>query len=299
MSLIECVPNISEGRRPEVVDRCAAAIGAAASLLDVTSDRVHHRSVLTFAGEPAAVRTAALALFDVALATIDLRRHQGEHPRVGAVDVVPFVPLGDTTMDECVELAHSLGETVADRFGLPVYLYERASRPGAYRRLEEIRRGGLPALAARMSGAGWRPDFGPPLPHPTAGVTVIGARPPLVAYNVELATDHLEIARAIARAVRQSSGGLPAVKAIGIALADRGIVQVSMNLTDFRTTSITEAFDAVDAGARARGVSVIGSELIGLAPAAALTPNVAAHVRLRDFDEQRMVLERRLATVRP
>ena len=148
--IVECVPNISEGRRPEVVDRCAAAIGAAASLLDVTSDRVHHRSVLTFAGEPAAVRTAALALFDVALATIDLRRHQGEHPRVGAVDVVPFVPLGDTTIDACVELAHSLGETVADRFGLPVYLYERASRPGAYRRLEEIRRGGLPGLTARM-----------------------------------------------------------------------------------------------------------------------------------------------------
>ncbi len=299
MPLIECVPNVSEGRRPAIVDRCAGAIGAeAVSLLDVTSDRAHNRSVLTFAGEPAGVRAAALALFDVALQAIDLGQHQGEHPRVGAVDVVPFVPLGNATMDTCVDLARSVGETVAGRFGLPVYLYEHASRPGVHRRLEEIRRGGLAALATRMTEAGWRPDFGPSSPHPTAGVTVIGARLPLVAYNVELATDRLEIARAIARTVRESSGGLSSVKAIGIALAERGIVQVSMNLTDFRTTSIVEAFDAVEAAARSRGTSVIGSELVGLAPAAALTREVATHVRLRDFDENRMVLERRLEAVK-
>jgi glutamate formiminotransferase len=298
VSLIECVPNISEGRRPEVVEQCAGAIGAAVPLLDVTSDRAHNRSVLTFAGEADAVRTGVLALFDVALATIDLRRHEGEHPRVGAVDVVPFVPLGDATMAECVELAHSIAETVADRYDLPVYLYEEASRPGRHRRLEQIRRGGLPALTTRMSNADWRPDFGPSSPHPTAGVTVIGARRPLVAYNVELATDRVEIARAVARDVRQSSGGQPPVKPIGLAHADHGIVQVSMNLTDFRTTSIVAAFDAVEAGARSRGVSVIGSELIGLAPATALTPAVAAHVRLRDFNADRMVLERRLAAVR-
>jgi glutamate formiminotransferase len=299
VSLIECIPNISEGRRSDIVDRCATAVGTSASLLDVTSDPAHNRSVLTFAAEPSALRDAVLALFEAALSAIDLRYHQGEHPRVGAVDVVPFVPLAPTPMGACVELARSVAETVACRFALPVYLYENASRTGAIRRLEEIRRGGLSGLAKRMSQPDWHPDFGPSSPHATAGVTVIGARPPLVAYNVELATDRLEVARAIARSVRQSSGGLPAVKAIGVALADRGIVQVSMNLTDFRTTSITQAFDAVEAGARNHGVAVQASELIGLAPAAALTSAIAAHVRLRDFDADRMILERRLKAVRP
>ena len=197
--LIECVPNISEGRRLEVVGRCATEVAKRARLLDVTSDGAHNRSVLTFAAEPDALRNALLALYEVALSAIDLRHHQGAHPRVGAVDVAPFVPLGDLGMDVCVELARSLGAAVAHRFALPVYLYEDASPPGTIRRLEEIRRGGLASLSARMSQPGWRPDFGPSLPHPTAGVTVVGARPPLVAYNVELATDRLDVASAIAR----------------------------------------------------------------------------------------------------
>lgn len=295
MPLIECVPNISEGRRRDVVDSCADAIRGFARLLDVTSDDAHNRSVLTFAGNSEAVQSAAFALFEAALPVIDVRRHRGEHPRVGAIDVMPFVPLQGTSMEMCAGLAREVGQTVAARFALPVYLYEQASRPGRYRRLEEVRRGGLEGLAARMTTAAWRPDFGPSVPHPTAGVAVIGAREPLIAYNVELATDKLEVAKAIARSVRESSGGLPFLKALGIPLADRGIVQVSMNLTDFRRTSITAAFDAVLMHARAHGVAVTGSELIGLAPAAALTPSIAAHVKLRDFDEDRMVLERRIA----
>jgi glutamate formiminotransferase len=298
VSLIECVPNISEGQKTDVVAQCARAVERFASLLDVTSDPAHHRSVLTFAGEPPEVRRAALSLFEAALTAVDLRHHQGQHPRVGVVDVMPFVPLGDTSMEACIDLARWVAEMVAGQFNVPVYLYEQASRPGVYRRLEEIRRGGLAALAERMTEPAWRPDFGPALPHPTAGVSVIGARRPLIAYNVELATDRLSVARAIARQIRQSSGGLPAVKAIGVALGDRGIVQVSMNLTDYRTTSITEAFDAVEANAQRLGVSVLASELVGLAPAAALTSEIAAQVRLRNFNEERMILERRLAAVR-
>ena len=296
--LFECVPNISEGRRPAVVDACAAAVGRIASLLDVTSDSAHHRSVLTFAGERAEVHAAALSLFEAALPVIDVRRYDGQHPRVGAVDVMPFIPLGETTMENCVDLAQAVAEIVARRFDVPVYLYERASRPGAFRRLEEIRRGGLARLSARMTEVEWRPDFGPSRPHPTAGVSVIGARPALIAYNVELATSRLSVAQAIARSVRQSSGGLPGVKAIGIELQGRGIVQVSMNLTDYRTTSIEEAFGAVEANATRLGVGVLESELVGLAPAEALTPEIAARVRLRDFNEERMILERRLAAVR-
>jgi glutamate formiminotransferase len=268
-------------------------------LLDVSSDATHHRTVLTFAGSRSEVEAAALALFEAALPTIDVRHHDGEHPRVGAVDVMPMVPLGESTMEECVEVARAIAADVARRFDVPVYLYEKASPPGVYRRLEDIRRGGLSALARRMAEPAWRPDFGPAAPHPTAGVSVIGARPPLIAYNVELATNRIGVAQAIARSVRQNSGGLPAVKAIAVPLANRDVVQVSMNLVDYQTTSIADAFGAVEAHAHRLGVAVLGSELVGLAPALALTPEIAARVKLRDFSEERMILERRLAAVRP
>jgi glutamate formiminotransferase len=295
---IECVPNLSEGRRPAVIQQFADAVASAgAALLDVTADPAHNRSVLTFAGHPPIVHAAVVALFERALAAVDLRRHRGEHPRVGAVDVVPFVPLHAAPMAVCVEAARSAGRTVGDRFGIPVYLYEDASPDDRRRRLEDIRRGGLSGLASRMTDPAWRPDFGPDRPHPSAGVSVIGARMPLIAYNVDLATDRLDVAKAVARSVRQSSGGLAGVKAIGLPLADRGRVQVSMNLTDFRVTTMPQAFDAVRRHAEALGVAVIDSELVGLAPQAALTPAIAAHVHLRDFDERRMVLERRLEAV--
>jgi glutamate formiminotransferase len=291
---MECVPNVSEGCRAAVIDRCAAAIaGAGVSLLDVSADPAHPRSVYTFAGAPAAVADAVLALFDVALGAIDLRLHRGEHPRIGAVDVGPFVPLGDTTMIECVSTARGVAATVAARHGLPVYLYEEAARIPERRRLEHIRRGGFEGLAARMAAPEWEPDFGPPRPHPSAGASVIGARRFLIAYNVTLATTRVETAKAIARRIRESSGGLPAVKAMGVRLADRGVVQVSMNLTDYTRTSMAEAFDAIVREAGVEGVDVLESELVGLAPAAALTPAIAAHIRLAGFREDR-ILENRL-----
>jgi glutamate formiminotransferase len=290
---LECVPNVSEGRRADVVEACSSAIREHAALLDVTADPAHHRSVFTFAGTAPALRAAVLALFDAALRHIDLRTHAGAHPRVGAVDVVPFVPLEGATMQDAVDLAVTVAREVAERFHVPVFLYEQASV--GRRRLEEIRRGGLSGLAARMSAAEWRPDFGPARPHPTAGVSVIGARAPLIAYNVELGTGQLKVAAAIARAVRESAGGLPALKAIGVPLAHRGTVQVSMNLTDHTTTSLVQAFDAVVREAARIGVPVLASELIGLAPAAALTADVAAHIRLAGFDPDRMILERRLS----
>jgi glutamate formiminotransferase len=294
VSVIECVPNVSEGRREAVVTGCATAMQrAGAVLLDVNLDATHNRSVLTCAGDETTLAAAVVALFDRAIAEIDLRRHSGEHPRIGAVDVVPFVPLAETAMIDCAELARRVAAAVASRHRLPIFLYEEASPPGRRRALEAIRRGGLAALAARMAQPDWAPDFGPSRPHPTAGVSVVGARPLLIAYNVNLATSRLEIAKQVAVAVRQSSGGLPSVKAIAVDLADRGLVQVSMNLTNFRQTSIARAFDAVVQAASRLGVDVLESELIGLAPEAALSASVAAHVKLKNFGE-RMILEHRL-----
>ena len=295
MHWMECVPNVSEGQRPSVIAGCADAIrGGGSALLDVTSDVSHHRSVYTFAGHPQALHASVTALFASALATIDLRTHHGQHPRLGVVDVVPFVPLGEATMADAVALARHVGADVADRFGLPVYLYEDAAvRPGR-RRLEAIRRGGFEGLASNMSHPEWTPDFGPSRPHPTGGASVIGARPFLIAFNVNLRTNRLDVAKHVARTVRESSGGLPAVKALGLMLADRDTAQVSMNLTDFRQTSITAAFDAVRTSAATYGVDVLESELIGLAPEAALSAAIAAHVHLSDFTEDR-ILEVRLA----
>jgi len=291
---IESVPNISEGQKTAVVDACATAVrGSGSCLLDVSSDPTHHRSVLTFAGSPTAVEAGVLALFEVAIAMIDLRRHTGAHPRIGVVDVVPFVPIANVTMSECVELARRVGRTLAERHDLPVFLYEEAASSPARRNLADIRRGGIEGLKDRLLQPAWLPDFGPARLHPTAGATVVGARYPLIAFNVTLASRDVGLARRIARAIRTSGGGRPALKAIGIDLPGEGVVQVSMNLTDFRQTSIVDAFEAVADHARREGVEVVDSELVGLAPEAALTAHVARTVRLRD-DADGRVLEHRL-----
>jgi glutamate formiminotransferase / 5-formyltetrahydrofolate cyclo-ligase len=290
MALIECIPNISEGRRQDVLEACAAAVRAAgALLLDLSHDPAHNRAVLTFAGAPDRFREAALALYDVAVARIDLRRHDGVHPRLGAVDVVPFVPLAGATMADCVAVARDVAAEVARRHQLPVYLYEAAASAPHRRALEKIRRGQFEGLATKMRLPGWAPDFGPDAPHPTAGATVVGARPPLIAFNINLASDQLDVAKAIASAVRESSGGLPFVKALGFPLADRGIVQVSMNLTNFRETSMARVFDAVSREATARGVAVLESEIVGLVPAEALAAVGAAHLRLPAFSPARLL----------
>jgi glutamate formiminotransferase len=265
---LECVPNVSEGRRPEVVARLVAAVTsvAGARLLDVSSDPDHNRTVLTLAGEAAGLRAALLALYEAALQEIDLTCHQGVHPRVGAVDVVPFVPLGDTPVEEAVATAESLAVEVAERFGLPVYLYERAARRPERRLLADIRRGGFEGFAAKMADPAWAPDFGPARVHPTAGVTVIGARFFLIAFNAVLDTPDVSIARAVARKVRESGGGLPAVRAMGVYLASRGRAQVSMNLVDFRRTPVLRALERVRQEAEALGAHVVESELVGLMP---------------------------------
>lgn len=281
MPLLETVPNLSEGRRPEVVARLAAAAssGPGVRLLDFSSDPDHNRSVLTLAGEPESLHQGLLALYEAAIAEIDLNRHQGVHPRIGAVDVTPFVPLGDTPMEVAVAAANRLAPVVA-RLGLPVYLYERAARRPERTLLADIRRGGFEGLAARLADPAWAPDFGPSHPHPTAGATVIGARFFLIAFNAVLATADVSVARAIARRVRESGGGLSAVRAMGVHLASRDLAQVSMNLVDYRRTPILTALRRVEAEAAAMGTGVIETEVIGLIPEAAVRGVSAADLKL-------------------
>jgi glutamate formiminotransferase len=293
--IIECIPNVSEGCRLDVVADMAEVIRkAGVRLLDHSADPSHNRSVFTFVGDATGVERAVLALFTLAVAAIDLRTHRGVHPRVGAVDVVPFVPIADAGMADCVALARRVGATIADRFHVPVYLYEEAATQPTRRHLENIRRGQFEGLAAKMATAGWEPDFGPSRPHPTAGASVIGARMPLIAYNINLNTDRLEVAKAIAAVVRYSSGGFPFVKAMGVSLAHRGIVQVSMNLTNYEQTPIVRVFDAVEREAGRLGVSVLESELIGLIPAAALASTSPAYLKLGGFNPEQQILENKL-----
>ena len=293
--LIECVPNVSEGRRSEIVSAMAEAIRGISGvrLLDYSSDASHNRSVFTFIGDAAGVERAVMALFERAVTDIDLRTHRGEHPRLGAVDVVPFIPIEGATMGDCVALADKVGAAVGERFGVPVYLYEEASTDPARKNLEDIRRGEFEGLGAKMASPGWVPDYGPSGPHPTAGASVVGARMPLIAYNINLAPDRLDVAKRIAAAIRFSSGGFRYVKALGIRLEDRGIVQVSMNLTDHEKTPIFRVFEAVKREAERYGVSIVGSEIVGLVPAAAMVGAAEFYLQLEGFKPDQ-VLENRL-----
>lgn len=294
--IVECVPNFSEGRNPEVVAAIVAAARAVSGVLvlDQEMDSDHHRAVVTLAGEPEAVGEAAVRCARLASERIDLRAHQGAHPRIGATDVVPFIPIRGVTMDECVILARQVGARIGRDLNIPVFLYERAATRQERTNLEAIRRGNLEGLASRLADdAAWVPDFGPPRLHPTAGATIVGARPALIAFNVNLATDNLEIAKAIAKVVRFSSGGLPCVKGLGVPLTTRGMVQVSMNLTDFEVTPIHVAFEAVRKEAEQRGTSVAGSEIVGLVPHAALLQASEYFLKVERFDPTQ-VLETRL-----
>ena len=297
MPLLECVPNVSEGRSHAVIDRLARAARApGVQLLDLSCDPDHNRSVLTLAGEPGALHAGLLRLYEAAIEAIDLGVQHGVHPRVGAVDVVPFVPLGEASMADAVEAARALGRAVAERFALPVFLYEEAATRPHTRSLAEIRRGGLPRLAERLADPAWAPDFGPPRLDRRAGATVVGARFFLLAFNAVLDTAEVGVARTIARAVRESGGGLPALRAIGVFLASRGRAQVSMNLTDFRRTSLWAALEAVRAKAHALGARVVDTEIVGLVPEEALSRALAEALGLADLAGDRS-LERRLALV--
>ena len=295
--LIECVPNFSEGRNADTIRAISEAIRSAAGvdLLDQSADADHHRSVFTFVGEPDAVAEAVLLAASAAVELIDLRSHNGVHPRLGAIDVVPLVPLGATTRQECVSLAEQTAERLWNELGLPCYLYGAAARREDRRRLENVRRGGFEALRdALPADVSRRPDIGGPTLHPTAGACAVGVRKFLIAYNVELATEDLSIAREVAEHVRESSGGLPAVKALGLALAGRNRTQVSMNLTDFERTPPHVVFDTIRAEAQRMGAEVAGSELIGLIPRRALE---GAPSDFRAMFRRDQILENRLEEV--
>ncbi len=282
--MIECVPNVSEGRDPALLARVAGALRLTpgVTLMNVHADPDHHRSVYSYFGEPEAVQAATLALAEVTLAVVDLRRHSGQHPRLGALDVVPFVPLAGTGMDEAVALAHRVGQILAERHRLPVYYYGHAALRATRRRLPDVRGRGYEALAGRLA-SGDTPDAGPARFDPRAGAVLVGARDILVAFNIWLDGDDVAAAQAIARAVRESGGGLPAVQALGMRLASREVAQVSMNLLDYRITSIPAAFDRVVAEAARRSIAVLRAELVGVAPRAAFAGRAPASVGLVDF----------------
>ena len=286
--LVECVPNFSEGRKAEVVERIAQAIKsvAGASVLDRHIDPDHNRSVITFVASPAEIVEAAVRAVGTAAGLIDLREHVGEHPRIGATDVLPFVPVSGVTIADCVTLAHEAGNRIWNELGIPVYFYERAALRPDRERLEHVRHKGFEQLQQEIATNPDRyPDVGAPRLHPTAGAIAVGARPFLIAFNVTLKTDDVLIARRIARVVRERDGGLPFVKALGFELRSRGLVQVSMNLTNYEQTSIARAFDGVRKAATELGVHVAGAEIVGLVPRAALDRQANYFPYLGNFRE--------------
>jgi glutamate formiminotransferase len=295
MSLVECVPNFSEGRRPEVVGAILDAIRAVPGvrLIDHSLDASHNRAVVTFVGSPAAASEAAFRAIAEAKARIDLREHQGEHPRVGATDVVPFVPLEGSSMAECVATAHALGERVGRELGIPVYFYESAACRPERRNLPDVRKGQFEGLRELLGKDPARePDAGPKdAIHPSAGATIIGARNFLIAFNVNLETEDVQIAKDIARKIREKDGGLPGIKAMGFFLDDLRCAQVSMNVCDYERTGLVRVFREIEKEATARGVRIRESELVGLAPRAALPPGAAQEIRLRGFDPQKQIVE--------
>jgi glutamate formiminotransferase len=296
--VIEAVPNISEGRRTEVLKALSQAVTRVSDvfLLDQSADPSHNRCVLTIVGTANPLLDALLAIYDVASKDIDLRVHRGVHPRLGVVDVVPFVPLHDASMTDCVELARRLARAVAERFAVPVFLYGEAATRPERRALEMIRRGQFEGLTKKMANDVWRPDFGPSAPHPSAGASVVGAREPLIAFNVNLETDDVSAARAIARTIRERDGGLSGVKALGVRLEHRGLVQVSINLTDYETTPLHLVFGTVEREATQRGIGIVDTEIVGLVPMAAMA-GVASDVLRLDPLSQNQVLETRLQSL--
>src|SRR5438552_3195036 len=297
--LVECVPNFSEGRRIDVVDAIVNAMTSVPHvyLLGHEMDADHNRAVVTIVGSPETIGEAAIRGVETAIQHIDLTTHQGEHPRVGAADVIPFVPIRGVSLLDCVEIAKKVGREVASRFKIPVYLYEAAATRPQRTNLENIRRGQFEALRNEIQTNPDRyPDFGEPRLHPTAGATVVGARKPLIAYNINLDTSDVSIAKEIAKRVRFSSGGLPFVKAMGVLLKDRIQAQVSMNLTDYEQTPMELVYEAVKTEAEHYGVSIAGSEIVGLIPQKAIEQAVEFYLRVENFKPE-MILENRLAEV--
>ncbi|MCK4258555.1 MAG: glutamate formimidoyltransferase [Halanaerobiales bacterium] len=293
--IVECVPNISEGRRLEVVEAVVNEIRqiAGVTLLDYSSDADHNRSVITFVGEVEPCKEAVFRLTQKAVELIDMEKHTGEHPRMGAVDVIPFIPIKDVTMEECVAAAKSVAKRMADELNVPTYLYGEAAQRPERKNLSKIRKGQYETIKEEIGNEERHPDFGPAKTHPSAGVTAVGARMPLVAFNVNLDTDQKWIADKIARAVRASSGGFMNVKGMGVTLEDRNQVQVSMNLDNYIKTPIYRVFETIKREAQRYGVNVVGSEIIGLVPQQAMVDVAEWYLQVEDFQSEQ-VLENRL-----
>ena len=288
--VIECVPNISEGRDADKVHAIAGVIERpGVKLLDLSSDPNHNRTVITMAGEPEAVAAAAFDVARAAVETIDLNHHQGEHPRMGAVDVIPFVPIGGMTMKECSELAEGVGARIGAELNVPVYLYAESARVPERRKLPTIREGEFEGFALKIKDPAWKPDFGPSERHPTAGCVAVGARNFLIAFNIDLDTSDLSIAKRIAKGIRESSGGLMNLQAKGIFLEDKQRAQVSMNILNFQTTPIYRIFEVVKMEAARYGVGIIESELIGLAPAQAFMDVASYYLQLPGLSRDALV----------
>jgi len=294
--IVETIPNFSEGRDPTVIEALASTARSVpgVTLLDYSADPNHNRSVFTLMGDPAGIGEAAFQLCKTASEQIDLRTHRGEHPRMGATDVLPFVPIKNVSVEECVALSQAVARRIWEELHIPIFLYEYSATRPERQNLAALRKGEFEGMPTKLLDPDWVPDFGGPAVHPTAGITAVGARPPLVAFNINLDTANLEIAKAIAKAVRGSSGGYKYCKAIGVMLESRGIAQVSMNMVNYEGTPLYRAFEAVRFEASRWGVNIIGSELIGLAPAKALIDCAEYYLKLEHFDYERQVLENHL-----
>jgi len=291
--IIECIPNFSEGRDRDIIDELAAIAKSVpgVALLDYSSDKNHNRSVFTLAGDPEGISEAAFRLCKLASEKIDMTKQNGEHPRMGATDVIPFVPIRETSVEECVEISKQVASRIWEELQIPSFLYEYSATDPARQNLAAIRKGQFEGMPEKLLLDEWAPDYGNREIHPTAGIIAIGARLPLVAYNVNLNTSDIEIASAIARTIRGSSGGFKYCKAIGVMLEDRNIAQVSMNMVNCDGTPIYRVFEAIRAEAKRWGVQIIGSEVIGLAPAKALIDCAEYYLQIEDFDQSKQVLE--------
>jgi len=289
---VECIPNFSEGRNEAVINELAEAVVSTASviLLDYSADASHNRSVFTFAGSPEGVLDAAFKCAKIAVEKIDLNKHTGAHPRMGAVDVIPFVPLRNTSTLECVEMSKKLGQKLWDELKLPVFLYEDSATAPGRKNLANLRRGQFEGMAEKIRQGEFAPDYGDRL-HETAGITACGARAPLIAFNINLNTPNVKIANAIAKIIRESSGGLKSVKAIGIMLSERNIAQVSINMTNYQQTPLYRVLELVKSEAARYGVSIIGTEIVGLVPMKALADCAEYYLMLENFDSDKKVLE--------
>lgn len=291
--IVECVPNISEGRNAEIIEKIVDEVRAVkgVTLLDYSSDTSHNRTVISFLGNPEGVAEAAVGIAKRAAELIDLNKHQGEHPRMGAVDVIPFIPIKEMTAEECVALSKEVAKRVWEEAKMPVFLYEDSASAPHRVNLAAIRKGQFEGMAQKVKEPEWEPDFGGRTIHPTAGVVAVGARMPLVAFNINLSTSNVDIASKIAKIIRQSSGGLHSVKALGVMLEHRGLAQVSINMTNFHKTPLYRVLELVKAEAARYGVHVVGTEIIGLTPMQALVDSAEYYLQIEDFDFEKQVLE--------